>query len=158
MAYGRVDVSVCVVPKQPPDTAVRLKRDVVLLAGGVEQEGNHCIARDVAGDVLFGVVGSHLLLVDVLLEDVAEYVRVNLVVLPVWSLVQMPAIAVEEIEDPLKCGVRYGNVGVVALQVVYVEQTPLRKGTLPRRAASSGARWASGWPRPSWKRRSRKRR
>ena len=36
------------------------------------------------------------------------------------------------------------DVRVVPLKFVNVEQPPLRKGTLPISAASSGTRWASG--------------
>ena len=97
VAHGGVDVSVRVVPQQAPDAAVRPEGHGTLLAGGVKQEGDDRAAPNVAGDVLLGVVSAHLLLVDVLLKNVAKHVRVNLVVLPVGPLVQVPAVAVKEV-------------------------------------------------------------
>ena len=108
-----VDVAVGVVTQQPPHAAVRPEGHREFLLSGVEQEGDDGVPGDVAGDVLLGVVGSHLLLVDVLLEDVAEDIRVDLVVLPVRSLVQVPAIVVEEVEDSLE-----GRVGDADFRVV----------------------------------------
>ena len=62
--------------------------------------------RDVPGDVFFGVVGSHLLLVDVLLKDVAEDIRVDLVVARERPFVQVPLVLLEEVKDPLECRCR----------------------------------------------------
>ena len=128
MADGGVDVAVGVVAQQPPHAAVRSESHWALFLRGVEEEGDDSVARDVSGDVLLSVVGPHLLLVDILLEDVAEHVGVDLVVLPVRPLVQVPAVAIEEVEDPLEGGVGDGDVGVVALQVVNVEQAAVEKG------------------------------
>ena len=69
---------------------------------------------DVLGDVLLGVVGPHLLLVDVLLEDVAQHVGVDLVVGPQRALVEVPVVAVEELEELLEGGV--GDVDVLAVE------------------------------------------
>ena len=121
MTDSGIDVAVGVVPQQPPDTAVRPEGNRALLPGGVEQKGDDGVAGDVAGDVLLGVVGPHLFLVDVLLEDVAEHVRVDLVVLPVGSLVQMPAVAVKELKDSLEGLVGDADVRVATLQFVLVE-------------------------------------
>ena len=123
-----VDVAVGVVPQQAPDAAVRPEGHRACLPGGVEEEGDHGVARDVAGDVLLGVVGAHLFLVDVFLEDIAEDVRVDLVVFPVRPLVQVPAVAVEEVEDPLERFVGDADVGVVAFQVVNIEQAAVEEG------------------------------
>ena len=113
VADGGIYVAVGVFPKQAPDAAVGPEGRPAFLACGVEEEGDDGVAGDVAGDVLLGVVGAHLLLVDVLFEDVAEDVGVDLVVLPVGPLVEVPAVAVEEVEDALEGGVGDGDVGVV---------------------------------------------
>ena len=128
VAYGGVDVAVGVFLQQTPDAAVRPEGHGAFLPRRVEQEGDDRVAGDIAGDVLLGVVGPHLLLVDVLLEDVAEHIRVDLVVLPAGALVEMPAIFVEEVEDPLEGGVGDADVGVVPLQVVYVEEATVEEG------------------------------
>jgi hypothetical protein len=78
-------------------------------------------------DVLLGVVGSHLLLllllVDVLLEDIAQHIRVDLVVRAQGTLVQMPSVAVEEVEQPLERLVGDRDLRVVLLQAMDVEQS-----------------------------------
>ena len=72
---------------------------------GIEQIGDDRVLADVAGDVLLGVVGPHLLLVDVLLEDVAQHVGVDFVVGAQGALVQVPVIGVEEVEKSFECRV-----------------------------------------------------
>ena len=79
VADGLVEVAVGIVLEQLPDS-VGAEGDCAALLGAVEEEGDDGVAADVAGDVLLGVIGAHLLLVDVFLKDVAEYVGVDLVV------------------------------------------------------------------------------
>ena len=74
-----VDIAVGVVAQQR-QTAPSGSKATCISLGGIEQEGDDRVLADVVGDVLLGVVGPHLLLVDVFLEDVAEHVRVDLVV------------------------------------------------------------------------------
>ena len=100
------------------------------LLGAVEEEGDDGVAADVAGDVLLGVVGAHLLLVDVFFEDVAEHVGVDLVVVSQGAVVEMPLVGVEEGEYPLKCFVGNGDVRVVVLQIVDVEKAAVEVGDL----------------------------
>ena len=89
--------------------------------GNVKQEWNYCVSSDIAGDVLFCVVGAHLFLVDVLLEDVPQDVWVDFVVLHVGSFVEMPLVVGEEIEYLLERLVRNLNIRVVTLNAVDVE-------------------------------------
>ena len=78
---GGVDVAVGIVLQQAPEGAAGLgRRRRTSRAAASNRKGMTVFLRDVAGDVLLGVVGPHLLLVDVLLEDVAEHVGVDLVV------------------------------------------------------------------------------
>ena len=74
-------------------------------AVALQQEREDRILADVLGDLLW-VVRPHLLLVDVLLEDVAEDVGVDLVVRAQRALVQVPRCTVEEVEHALEGGVR----------------------------------------------------
>ena len=101
-----------------------------LLLRLVEEEGDDCVAADVAGDVLLGVVGAHLLLVDVLFEDVAEHVGVDLVVVAQGPVVEVPLVGVEEVEDLLEGVVRDVDVRVAALQFVDVEEAAVEVGDL----------------------------
>ena len=147
---GRVYVSVGVVPKQAATRPHPVRRPPGTPSWTASnRNGNDRVAGYVAGDVLPSVVGPHLLLVDVLLEDISEHVWVDLIVLTVGPLVKVPAIFVEEVEDSLERFVWDGDVGVIAAPGRATSNSPpLRKGTLPNRAARSGALWASGWPRP----------
>ena len=110
---GGVDVAVGVVAQEVPDgRAVGvLEGDLAFGAGGIEEERDHRVLADVLGDVLLRVVGPHLLLVDVLLEDVAEDVGVDLVVGAQRALVEVPLVVVEEVEDALERLV--GNLDVL---------------------------------------------
>ena len=82
MFHRRVDVAIRVNPQQVPHggTLGVLERYLALPPGGVEQERKNCVSADVAGDVLPRVVRTHLFLVDVLLENVAQYIGVDFVI------------------------------------------------------------------------------
>ena len=94
--------------------------------GLIEQARNDGVAADVAGDVFLRVVGAHLLLVDVLLEDVAQHVWIDLVVVAQRAVVKVPLVGVEEIEDLLERFVWNVDVLIVAFQVVNVEQATVQ--------------------------------
>ena len=96
--------------------------------GAIKEEGDDGVAADVAGDVLLGVVGAHLLLVDVFFENVAEHVGVDLVVLAQGAVVEVPLVGVEEVEDLLESVVGDVDAGIVALQLVHVEETAVEVG------------------------------
>ena len=122
MSDGRIDVSVRVVAQQSPHSAAWRERHGTRFPGRVEKERNNRAPRDVPGDVLLGVVRAHLLLVDVLLEDIAQDVGIDLVVVSGGPFVQVPLVAVEEVEYPLERLVRYAYLLVVLFKFVNVEQ------------------------------------
>ena len=122
VADGVVDVPVRVVRQQPPDFAAGLERTRTIPFDPVEQARHDGVAADVAGDVFLGVVGVHLLLVDIFLEDVAQRVEVDLVIAAQRPVVEMPLIGVEEGEDVLEGFVGDADVRVVPLQVMHVER------------------------------------
>ena len=128
VAHRVVEVAVRVVGQQPPHPAAGLEGDGAFLPRAVEQERDDGVAADVPGDVLLRVVGPHLLLVDVLLEDVAEHVGVDLVVVAQRPVVEVPLVRVEEREDPLEGFVGDADFRIVALQVVRVEQAAVEVG------------------------------
>ena len=85
--------------------------------GRQDRRGGH-----VTGDVGLRVVGPVVLLVHVLLEDVAEHIGVDLVVVPMGMLIEVPAPPVEELEQVLEGAV--GNpqaVPVARLDLVHLE-------------------------------------
>jgi len=99
-----IDVAVGVVPQQIPHRrAIRvLERDLALCSGRIEQEGNHCVFADVFSYVLLRVVGPHLLLVDILLENVAEHIGIDFLVVSKWAFVEMPLVLIEIVEHALE--------------------------------------------------------
>ena len=127
MSDSRIYVSVRVVSQQSPHAAAWRERHRTLFPGRVEKERNNRVPRDVPGDVLLGVVRAHLLLVDVLLEDIAQDIGIDLVVVPGGPFVQVPLVAVEEVEDSLERLVRYAYFLVVLFKFVNVEQPAVEK-------------------------------
>ena len=128
VADGRVEVAVGVFLQQPPYAPGGREGDGALLFGAIKEEGDDGVAADVAGDVLFGIVGAHLLLVDILFEDVAEHVGVDFVVVAQGAVVEMPLVGVEEGKDLFEGLVGNVDVGMVALEVMDVEEAAVEVG------------------------------
>ena len=105
-----VKVAIRLFFQQPPHPAIRLKCDGATLLRLPQQKRKNGVPPNVAGDVFFGVIGSHLFLVDILLKDIAQHIRVNLVVPPQRPILQMPLILLKETKQPLKCLVWNLNV------------------------------------------------
>ena len=124
---GGVDVAVGIIAQVVPDRrpARVLEGHGAFGLGGVEQEGDHRVLRNVFGDVLLGVVGTHLLLVGVFLEDVAEHLRVNLIAIAQRAVVEVPLVGIEESEDLLEGTVRDLDVRVGALDGMLGEDAAL---------------------------------
>ena len=98
--HGVVEIAVGVVAQQMPDVAPSgSKADCVPSRGRVEKKGQNRVLADIAGDILFGVIGPHLLLVDILLKDIAQHIGVNLVISMQRAVVEMPVELVEEVKD-----------------------------------------------------------
>ncbi len=138
-ADGLVDVAVGVVAEQPPDLALRLEGDACTSCAAVEEERQDRVLADVLSDVLLRVVGPHLLLVDVLLEDVAEHIGVDLVVVAQRAVVEMPVVVVEEVEDALEGLVGDVDVAVAALESVDLEEAAVEVGHIAEQRASLGS-------------------
>ena len=68
---------------------------------------------NIVGDVFFGIVGTHLLPVDVFFEDVTENIGIDFAVVSPWSVIKAPLVAVKEIEEPLKRSIGNLNCSVV---------------------------------------------
>lgn len=134
VADRRIDIAVGVALEQCPHRILALEGRFHLRLHGVEEKREDGVLPDVLGDVLLGVVGPHLLLVDVLLEDVAEDVRVDLLVIAQGTLIEVPLVAVEVVEDGLEGLV--GNLdvpavaalGFGALQFVDIEDAAVEIG------------------------------
>ena len=87
MANGLIDVAVRITLQELPYGMVAFECDLALFARSFKQEGNNRVLADVLGNVFLRVVRAHLLLVDVLFEDVAEHIRIDLVVTPQRMLI-----------------------------------------------------------------------
>ena len=125
---GIIDIGVRVFAQQRPDWPIGTKGDLALLLGGIEEERKDSVFADVLGDVLFGIVGPHLLLVDILLEDVAEHIGVDLAVAAQRAIIQVPVELIEEREELLKRLVGDGDLRVRALQHMHIEQAAVEIG------------------------------
>ena len=115
-----------------------LECDPAGLPGHVEKRRNDRVLADVFGNVLFRVVRPHLLLVDVLLEDIAENIRVDLVAFARRPVIKVPVVLLEESEDPLKRLV--GNFDVLAVQffdLMLQEQAAVQVGHTPQQSIRS---------------------
>ena len=114
---GIVDVTVRFVAEELPyGGGIRgcrgFKCDFAVLSSRIQKEGNDGIFANVFGDVLFGVVGAHLFLVDVFFKYVAEDIGVDFVIVAQRTVVEVPSVALEEREEPFKGGV--GNLNPFA--------------------------------------------
>ena len=80
-----------------------------------------------------------MLLVDVLLEDVAEHVRVDLVAVAVLTLVEMPVVFLEEAEELLKGSVGNNDgLAVKLLDLVLLEEAAVQVGDLAEQLVRGG--------------------
>ena len=65
----------------------------------IKQKRQNSILSNIIGNILLGVIRAHLLLIDVLLEDIAQHIGVDLISFLENTFIQMPAIIIEEIEQ-----------------------------------------------------------
>ena len=94
LKHGGVDVGFATVLQQGPSQGI--ERGGVFGTNFTQQRRNDGVLADVFGDVFLGVVRPHLLLVDELLEDVAQHVGVDLLTALERALVQMPFPFIEK--------------------------------------------------------------
>ena len=102
MFDGGVYVLVGVGLQQPPDRMVTFEGNPAALFRHVKQCRNDGIFADVFGNVLFGVIRSHFLLVDVLLKNITKNIRIDFIAFLGRAVVQVPLVLLEEIEDALE--------------------------------------------------------
>src|SRR5579864_5143761 len=95
---------------------------------------------DILGDVPLCVISSHLFLVDVLFEDVAQDIRIDLVVVARWMIIQFPTVGIEEGENALKSLVGYFDCGgeVVALYFVFLEKVDVEERYVAKKGSAFG--------------------
>ena len=79
----------------------------------IKKERYDGVLADILRDVLFGIVCTHLFLVDILFKDVAKHIRVNFVVVFEWAVIKMPLVLFKESKKFLKGCVRYLNGSIV---------------------------------------------
>ena len=109
------------------------------LVDPVEDQSVDRLLAEVPGDLGPRVVGPELLLVDVLLEDVAQDVRVDLVVLAARRVVQVPGVVLEEVEDAREGGVRDLQIRMIGLDPMLQEEPAVEVADLSQQAPSLGA-------------------
>src|SRR5437667_12752483 len=104
--------------QQSPLHTIGSERNTAVLHSGVKQSRQDCVLADVFGDVLLTVICSHLLLVDILFEDVTDYVRIDLVTLSERAIVESPLPVIEKLEEFLECLVWYLNFWIASFELV----------------------------------------
>jgi hypothetical protein len=107
-----------------------LESDGTLPLGGIEQVRNDRILGDRLGHVLFSVVGPYLFPVDVLLENVAEHVRVDFPSVAQGARVEVPVVLIKEREKPLERLIGNVDADVLLLQHMHLEQPPIEIGDI----------------------------
>ncbi len=143
-----IQVAIRVLAQQTPDRRLALERHLAPLARPLQQMRKDRVLGDVLGDVFPGVIGPHLLLVDVLLEDVAQYVGVDLVARLQGPVVEVPVVAVEETEQALEGRIGYIDVGVGFLQLVHIEQSTVQIRYIADQAGQIGRAVGLGRAQP----------
>ena len=118
------------------DALGRVAADRLGRVDGLQDQPVDGPLAEVLGDLRPGVVGAERLLVDVLLEDVAQHVGVDLVVLAAGGVVEVPGVAGEQGEEVLECLVGHVELGIVLLDVVRQEQAAVE--VLDRAESLSG--------------------
>src|SRR5262249_47572133 len=89
--------------------------------------------------IFLGVVGSHLLLVDVFLENVAQHIRVDFPVVAQWARVEMPVVLIKEGKELLKCLIGNVDTAVLLLQRMQLEQATVEVRYLPQQLFQIGS-------------------
>ena len=132
LLYCIKDVSVATVAEELPQFAVGLEEFFVLLLHCIHQIRNDGVASYVLRDVLLGVVGPHLgTVVDVLLEDVAQYIGIDVAACGRHAVIEMPVPFVEEIEETAESLIGYVKSGIVLLYLVNIEHAAVQIGDAP---------------------------
>ena len=132
LADGGEDVAVAGLTQELPHETVWLKCGRGFLCRLAYEPRHERVAGDVFGDVFLGVVGAHLrAVVDVLLEDVAQNVRVDVLAGGGDGGVEMPSPLVEEGEEVLEHAVGDIDVRVLHLQLVHLEHAAVQIGNAP---------------------------
>ena len=109
---------------------------------GFEEEWDDGVLGDVLGDVLLGVVSSHLLLVDVLFKDITHYIGINFVIGTKRAFVQMPAKLVEKVKQFLEGSVGDIYIGVALFELVDLEETAVEIGNFSKQFLHLGIEFA----------------
>src|SRR5262249_43990396 len=109
----------------------------------VKQIGNNGIFGNILGDIFLGVVSPHLLLVDVLLENVAQHIGVDFPVVAQWARVEVPVVLIKEGKEPLECFIGNVDTAVLLLQRMKLEQATIEVRYLPQQLFQVGS--TLGW-------------
>src|SRR6266849_4055957 len=100
---------------------MRLKSDQAFILSGIEKKGKNGILADIFGDIFFGIIGSHLLLVNVLLKDIAQDIGIDLVIRTQGTFIQVPLVGIEEVKKLFKSLISNLYILVSSFQFMYIE-------------------------------------
>ena len=106
---------------------MRGERLRILLLRCFQEIWNDGITAYVFGNILFRVISTHLsAVIDVLLEDVTQNIRVDISARGRHTCIQMPAPFIEELKKRNESLVFYVYVGVFSLNLVKVEHASIK--------------------------------
>ena len=141
----RIQVTVRIVAEQFPQKTIGFEGDGAFLFCGIKEKRNEGILADILGDVLLGVIGPHLFLVDVFFENIPHHVGVDLVIHTQRPIIQMPAVLVKEGKQFLEGMVRNINIGILHFQLMHFKKTAVQKGNPPQELLHGRVELAIGW-------------
>ncbi len=91
----------------------------------IKEERDYGILADVLCYILFSIIGSRLLLIDVLLKDIAKRVRIKLVASTWEASIKMPLVGIEDGKNSLKGLIGYLNARVIMFQFMHIEEAAI---------------------------------
>src|SRR5437660_3328689 len=91
-----VNVSIWLFAQQLPNTVERIESIGTKFLRAVKEKRDDCVLGNVIRYVLFGIVRTHLFLVDVLFKNISKYIRVNLAFIAQRTIIQPPIPRIEE--------------------------------------------------------------
>ena len=139
---GIVNIPARVSLKQVPDGGIAFKSDFASLARRVEKERNNRVLADILGDVFWGIVCAHFLpFIHIFLENIAEDIGIDFVIVAQRPFIEVPLILLKEREEPVKRLIGDVNgfavllLDVMALKNAAVEIRHLAEALVYRRGA-----------------------
>ena len=121
-----IDITVGVGFEAGPYRVLALKRHAATLPGLFQQIRDDCVLANVLCDIFLGVVRAHLTLVDVLLKDITENIRIDLVAGCKRAVIKVPIVAIKERKETDESFVGYFNfLAMLVFNFMLIEEAAI---------------------------------